>query len=1090
MFQSLKNAVFGVLGNVPFLKNFVQRKHEAKNDFNSKTRPELEFFHRRLNSNEGFSDPIQNLKPKGNITKVDWNTNPDQEPPKPELKSQEWERDGKEALSSLLSLQKFESIKSSFELNKAISEHIKKPNDNSEINFHADVISNAALRTFNTLVESYKKTFPVVQDSNPQRKIDPNTYVKLMQNYVSRSLNFVIELEGRIVNQVIKADPNSSDLDIAKAIRLHRELSKSIAEKTLLTIMQSFELLPPIEGAESIVSIIGKEMRDSLRTLYLGSKFGIHSKTIVETFKAQVQKINTRDDTTVSKSLMALQELQNAIHGSLVQDTDTDKHSQEIAQLDSALVNNVLENLIKTILKEFVFRHDEINDKYQKNVLRPLHHCKHDLARFLTRSAEIESETQKIVNANKNDKIWQSINLNSETENQSIEDAYRQINSQTNAILGYTNAENIKKIQVPSAQISSLLKGENLDKHFARILHETSLLAAIDVFCSYHNDKQDASQALTLHPNFETIPWLKDFYNEKHKQYLSWIEDPQNTELVTRRIVKELSKLGDALNKIGYFDFEDFASNARYKIVDEAKKLLNRTANLTDMGVLSMTLEIFSTLFSYLEFDDKGPFKSEEIRGIKELVNFLKEESVLIDTNGKQVVAPKRPNTLGVNRANYMKELVGNTGFLILNTPRIIKFLEQSLNNKNLESTFARRDSLLATLLFYILVKYTPPTVNNIDSLKAKTKIFRLALKLYSKGKEGLPVLYQKLCRQVLGLNDTLTAHDPSLGLGLFKSMIIDLESKISEYPKQQQIYKEALYEAVFKKTDESYNKARSLKPSIELADLLDVYSDIESALQEYGESAINIENTLSKLKNIPGPLIKGSKEMIKTLISSDIDAIDIHRIVKFVKESADEDLIHYTEKLLLNTATQYAQALLSKNLDNKNRLIILDSDQNGINNLIYLLEHIKHTGYLLNRYDVSKINIRASTVAAKEEPAVQRQIINNISLIKNLLSRKIALIADAATLEEEVFPGQFEAKRTLLELIKEPEFNFKPAFGSILSWIPSDAKLQEAQEAPYIITGLESKNLFEKSHLRSYTRPKNDLRKVNSSSQSLHLGA
>lgn len=1081
MFQTLKNAALNLLGYIPIIKNFVPEKYKNPHQFSSKTRPELESFHRRANSSKGFSNPAyeetNKLDNKGwsadplkvRIEKTsttnnqkDWNTNPyDKEQnfaiSKPITQIEEWEKQGKQVVINALGEQKFETIKSSFELNKAINDHIRKRSNNSDspIDFQPDVIRTATLNSFNALVESYKRTFPIIHDPNLHTEIDPNVYIKLMQDYISRSLSFIIELEGRLMNQVIKIDPNSSDLDIAKAIGLHRELSKSIAETTLRTIMQSFELLPGVafiteQGREEkIASIIGKELRDSLRTLYLGSKFGIHSKEIVEAFKAKVQKIYIRDDVTVHKSLTILNELQNSIHGSLVQDADVNKHSQEIAQLDASVINHVLENLIKVILKEFVINYDEIDDKQQRTILRPLNYCKNDLAMFLTKSAEIESETQRIINANKSDKVWLSINLNSEHENQNIEQVYSIINNQTNAILGYTNTETIKKIQVPGTQISNYLKGENLNKHFARIIHEVSLVAAIDALAEFRKAKTSPGKALNHHSNFQTIPWLKDFYSEKYKQYLSWVESPQATELETRKISKELCQLGEELHHLGYFDFDDFASDSRYKIAEDTKKLLDRAADHTDMGVLAMTLEIFSTLFSYLEYDEKGPFKPEEVKRIQDLVSFLKKESILIGADGRQVVAPKKPNPLGVAKAEYMKKLVGSRGFLTLNTPIIIKFLEKSLgiSGQN-QGVITKQDSLLATLLFYVLVKYTPASVNDVDSLKAKAKIFKLCLKLYSRGEDQLPVLYKKLCKQVLGLNDEINAGDPSRGNGLFKSMIIELENKISNYAKQKQEYDEA-------RLRNDSVRAAAVKPPIELYDLLEVYADIENTLRGDTQAAKRIEETLYKLKNISGPLIHGIKEMIKASIQA-----DIHTTVEFVKQLNNEDLTQYTEKLLLDAAANCAKTLLANNIDREGRLIIGDyrkEDQEAIKNFTNLLEYIKHTGYLLNQYGVSRINIRGSTVAAKEDSVIREQIINSIASIKDLLSRKIALIANASTLEEEVFPGQFEAKRTLLELVREPEFRLKPAFGTMLTWIPSDRKLQEAAEAPYIISGFQS---------------------------------
>lgn len=1054
MFASVKNSVLNFMGKLPLLKKLVPKQSTSP-----QSREEITSFHKEAADNS-WQKPYHNTGIERQ-TRDDWSskTSPGPIEAQTELRepNQEFQLRAKEKIRAIVNSCEERLSINMDEVNNAINEisRLQKTNPNARIIFNTEQIKPASSLAAAKLVVKLKDSLEQIQfNSN-----DPNSrdaYFEVFDQFFQELIQLNLEISNKVLKQTLSLDEHITDFNLAQAMTANREITKATCNNVIQCLENGDDSLglnpitdyfPAIEiptesGPISFADFVQLELANEIKTIALGAKFGIHSKNLVDTFKEECQTINMDNDKTCYKSAQTILEIQKAIQGSVIQDTDSiDIENPEIAQLNPKISQQALEILLDTIFNEFKLHHDNINDQYQQDEFKKFHASKLELANLLTELSRIELEVQEAIQSHKSDSIWGSINFESGSVNtlREYENLHR-----TDVMLGSTNEETILGRTFPAKDIIKTLEFEgaeasNMREHFERIVFEVSLVALIDVLSTYRNVKP-ANELYTLHPNFETIPWLKDFYLKKIDEYNKMFESRQVTDMPHRKLAKEIARLGSELYGISssshpLFELADLCSERRYDITNAANLMLKRVAKMTDIGMLALHLELASSLFAHLEPGQDHGLDADEVKRIKDLVEFLKEETKLIDENGEQVIAPRVDNEgrsdLGMVKTKHMRELIGSRGYLLLNTPIIVKFLKNSLEADSQKpqigdgQSIENRNSILASVLFYTLVKFLPEQSDDVDSLKARAEIYKTLMFIKSKGMRYVPILFNKMMKQAFGLQDDLKTPHVDGKNGVFISLSQEIEEKLLNYSKQN--------------------------GSLSLRSMLDVYSDLDKFSREHQSAVKEVETELAQSKNFKGPLLKGLKYVISSVIETDTATV-----VQFVKDQNDEELSDFTFNLLLSKAGKLARELIKTSVrrdkQGDENLVIFDQEENTLNSIADALIYVKQAAYLKDKYQLREVNIRGN----KSDPELNQ----NVASLEKLMSYPTILTTDPNQRAIESFPHQSIIKTLVFELITEKAFGFKPRIGNNFDWQDVnklEEKIAAAKEAEYVFTGIAS---------------------------------
>ncbi len=1049
MLLALKNVTLSLLGRIPFINRFVPEKYKQNSQIQNLDRTELEDMHKNTELGD-FTIPIsaknESSTETSNIKQISTPTS----------------SEGKRRFREILEHSNLSIIEGLPTLINDINNSIQRTNldPKGRIQFQEESIANKASNTLNALIANYHNKFPLIEKANaadlrPEERMEIyEQYVELMQGYINQALEFIVELNNRIIYRTATLDSSINNQHIAEAFQKARDISSAIATKAWNALYASFKQLPQEsletrEGPIHITQYISQRLKNELSTLYTASNFGIHSIDLINAFKDEVQQealtgLNSSSHTNIHNALATIETLHEAMHGSILWNGSSNA-SLALAQLDPELINRIRQTLVTTIVKEFNMRHDDIPDSAQKTLSRSLVNTKKDLADCLSKIAKQEVKTMTLMEEASQSKTLKNLGLTVEQER--IKEEYQKLNS-CKDLLGRTNNEHIMGQLYHGKPIVDELtiKGNSDRIDFERLIYETSLLALMDVIAqnrgtarSYSIDESTA--------NFKTVPWLKSFYEERCTEYKSWIESTQVTELPTRQLAKELARLGSELHELSneshpWFSFSDFCN--RYKIKDLGDAMLERISDLTNTGVLALQLELFSLLFTYLRPGEQKGLTDEDVKKINDMTEFILEQSILKDEKGKQVIAPKAPNSLGVNKYIEMLSLVGNRGSLIVNTKPVLKFLLNSLGIENgktkllSEQSTETKNSMLAALLFYVLIKHLPERSNSIDSLLKRQEIFTTLVDNYKTLTQELPVLQPKVVKQSLGLTESGAPHP--FREGVIVSICQDLERHLKEYPVNAKLFQET--EQQRKQLDDEFHQThdahlspeidrlriqeRKLRP-ITLANLLTVYEKIHDCINRNPETIKNIESTLSKVKQFKAPILKDIREYVANLID-----VEPETIINFVKSSANKELQSFTKKLLISQAAKAAQELAASNTNKHGIIEISDNDEVAIRKYSKILNLVKYTAFLVSHYGAKEVSINSSGIS-NEDQRLRSEIINRINAVSELLRKNVLLLVDDSRINEEVFIGQLEAKRELVELLEE--FKIKSAIDHKVAW-------------------------------------------------------
>ncbi len=1077
MFQTLKNYAFGFMARIPIIREFVPEQYKNNSTISNSSRSELETLHKYPQA--GFSNSDLEYKQSTLPDIVSPNVIELKHPPSSSNNQQE-KINIKAALLPVMENLPKEVLSQRPDLKREISNQLKRLYlaPNIQANLRQEIegeITKSAIGTLNSLITDYQKKLSVIKPTSSD-KVNPEEYADLIQEYISKSLEFLLEVNNYIIGKTMTLYPHISNQDLTEALLSTRNISKKVAEEALGALYKSFSTLPitVLEGDQGssihIVQYVSAKLKDSIKTLYLASKFGIQSSELFQAFKNQIKFTmpqNLVTDDSVHNTLRLIKAFQEGTNGSVILNHNADSNQDiKIANLDKETKQQIINSLVQIIIKEYTIRHDDTlknqvithNGKLIK-LSDFITNIKKDLASYLAAINNHENSIAQLVTETKKDPFWENCGLEDERAN--IEALYSTPHS-VHSLLGRTNTELIMGHSHPGKPILDCLNinPNNPQLEIERIIHEVSLLAVIDVLSDFRGRKRE-NPVFDSYANFQSIPWLKPLYQARYKEYQSWLETKQTTPLPTRNLLRELARLGTELNGNSsqsnpMFSFFDFCQ--RYKIKDIGDAMIPRLFNLTDELTASLCYQVFSNLISGVRPGEQNGLTNDEVKHIQDLTDFLQEQSILKGKDGQQIVAIN-DDKLYEEKYKYMKALIGNRGFLILNTPIIIKFLLNSLGiekNQVKDRSVETKNVTQALLLFYSLLKHLPDKSNNIDSLLKRQAVFATLIDNFESFAKQAPLIRNKFLKQSLGLNEACTAADPFNRSGVIPAMCQDMERQLDEYPKRAKSFQELrekrrILEEEYLQTHDSHiakeinhlrDQERAIKP-ISLENLLSVYDQLSECINRNPRNIQQIQTILKDVKKVNRPLLKDIRHYIENLIE-----VEPIALINFIKTSANQELQTYTKKLLISQASKLAQELISSNSNNTNGTIqITDNDEIAIRKYTKVLNLLKYIAFLVNHYGANTVSINSAGID-ETNTHLRQENINRINTVSELMRKSVLLLVDDSRINEEVFPGQLEAKRTLVELLEE--FKVRPALDHKMEWISHRKAQKKIEDSIY----------------------------------------
>lgn len=1014
MFGSIKNFAMKVAGAVPVLRNFVPAEKESRTDYKEKTNPIRNNFHFDDQiSEQGFYTPIKQKK---------------------QIKFSNF--DNTIATSTFDVLRKFphkvfHEDSDYFSLKKSITSNIKRLDNNpgAIINFNQNLIKSEISQLLNHITTNYQAKIEALNKSNVNVE-SVEKYLNVNKQFLIENVRLALELQKAVLERVIEEPIKANAKEVAKAFTVSKELSQHILERVLVQYSEAnptpSSLTFSIKGQETNVkTYVDNNLKDYIKMVFLGSKFGIHNKELVLSFMDNFSNLDFEDDSKLYDSLLTLTTFQDAIHGSVLQDAaQLETPTNEIAEINEEITKNCLKELLNSINKDFELREDDINDQDQVKELDIAKFNIKNLQNFLKQVGVTELRTYVEAKKSANSGLWSRLGFDPEAESSHIEDIYKSLNN-TVIYLGQIYENDLNHEHYQNSVLEVLNDEQAFNKHFRRIVFETQALAAIDAISTYRGRKGKDLSLLEENENFKTIPWLKDFYVEAFDKFMVMMAEDKSVE-GTMDVAEELSKLGHQLNKIGLFSSDNFFK--RYGIEKLAEQMLEKMGDLTEVGVVAIMIDLYSNLFSYLNSNDENSFmKANEIGRLKRLIKYLRKISTIVDEEtGEVLFNPPRPNKYAVDTYNKMAKIIGSKGFLLSETDLILDFFKKAIEVEKVKradqesyNILDAKHTILATWLLYILIKFLPKDSDNIDSLKARVKVFKtLVNDNLQSNREIPPTLYPKITDVLMGYRYN-EEGDKKDRKGIVTELCDEVTNKIHDH-------------------------INGKDPGISLKELLYVYQDLENTLK-------NNPNGTKKALQVRKDTFNNTKPILDKLENITAEALetDAALIVSFAKSSGNEQVRLRIANELLNKIADISKEFTK---DQNDEIEITDSDSKRIKQFSKILIYSQYLGYLVNNTKSQRITLRASHLLDNEadikgnEDQIN-QIDTKIQNLEKLLSKKVLLLKDENFEEiEEAFKNQHQIKSTLIELMHKPGFKLRPSLGNKFEWL-SQKKAEKLRE-------------------------------------------
>ncbi len=896
--------------------------------------------------------------------------------------------------------------------------------EQSMVDFKPSLLTTEARKLMNTLVALFQQKLIILNNANT---LDAKTYIDLYNLFYRQAHDLILDVNNAVLQKTLELH-HCNDLDIAKALVVSRDLSKQLARVALESIRDSYKVLPQIPittEANQVVdlrAVIDKSSRTYLRNLYLASKFGMHSKSVIESFKAATKVLPKGSDQSLHFTLQVLSNLQNATQGAVLLNYEHGKlKSSEAHLFDPAITHDVTQALITNTIENFQLCNDERLTLEKLESTNITNFNDRNLRKFLSDANVVEVNMLEAISKLGTDPLLQQLGLNPEDEADNCAQIYgvQDLSSRESSVsqlLGTLSDDSILGSKPPSRKLVDLMGSDNhSQKQFRRLIVEVSLAAAMDVVV---NQRYGTKYQSTMSKDFETIPWMADLYKERKAFYQSMIRT-NTQELSTAEIILEMSKLGKELHQIGLFAVEDFFE--RYQMQESGGKLLDMVSDLTDVGVAALMLDLFSNLFSYLQHEEGSSLAPITVDRLKTLIRYLKNELTVYDDQGRRLIAPKRPNDFAVKVYNKMHTLMADGVELKLDSELIIDFLEDSLGLVSRRggmvhgnATTKAKHVNLASLLFYNLIKFAPERSNDMPSLEARIDILKVLIRQDLQQYQKVPgVLYKKWELQALGQSEHGNFPSTNGRQGIIKSLCDDLDSKVDDY-------------------------IHGRPCPIPLAELIGAYARVEKIFADNPTARDKATLKINELHKTPAkPLLRGLANVL-----NDLSKVDSTLVVDFVRSRHDANLMTRLKQNLLTDLGKSAGDILGKHHDPKTSVLVInDNDQEAITSLTKFLEKAQDLAEAVKPAGSSEtipvmLDIFMQGQSKTEQVAIQKYF----QAFKQVLTSSVILRLETGIRNDvEAFPGQYEAKNRLLYLLNQFK-SMPPYLGIKHTWLNDKA--------------------------------------------------
>lgn len=997
MIGKIINFAYNLLGKIPIIKNFIspnanrisfeeqQKFHKLVQENDNK-----EYVHLESNRNKNIINGLQNF-----------------------LKSSK---------SSRKLTDKLENFDKLFDF------YIEKKNNDQIIEIKEKNILNDVQQYQNLLIESFKTKLDELNNKQFDKQ-SHEKYINLWSDFIVENKRLIIEIEEEVIERISKIE-NSNDLDLMKGLQIAREISKQISNKTLNVCAESINELPlgfEIEGEKEKTSLrefIKKTLNQDYQILYFSSKFGMHSNELIKKIFANIDSNKNKNGKELFENLIIITRLQETIQGSILQEREKLESSDyQIGMLKPEIIQELFEKIanlnfsIVNLKAKFIKK-----EEYDKKKIEIVAEMK-NIKDFIYKAGLVENYINIDINKNERNEVLKNFGINLNEFEKTIKNIYGKINW-LNKYLGEMQKEDIEGIEFKSVPIINLFNFESDDRidQFKRIILETSLLAGIEVILKdqkLFDTKKDFTKnrfskdgkVLPATKNFDTIPWLKNFYKQRLEYYEN-VCKKENSAFKIGAVIKEISKIGKELHKTKFFSSSNFFE--RYGIEKEGSQLNNLIGVMTNVGRMSLNLDYVSHFLASIDPEENENIDPNVISNLDSIINYLSKESKIYDKDGNEIFAPLKTEDNIRKKYDHLESIVGSRDFLALNTPIIVEFLRKTFGKDTPDSepiekeSFYAKNQVLSTWLYYILVKFLPKHSNDSESLKARIMVFdQLIDQNFQNKAKFTSELYRKIIRKARGLNDL---DQPSnKNRGVIKELCADLEKHIE------------------------WHIANKNESKIDLKLLLECYEHVQQSL-------INNPRARIKLEKIQKELFKNNEDILKPLEKYLIHLYNKNPliVINFIKQNRDLNP-HYKNQFCLDLLSKI-ESNIYKIKKFKKEIDIIDSDENKIKEMINILEDLTYLGYALSSLEQNSIKL-TSKLFNLSDKNLSNKVEKQIETIVNFINSTVNLIENSQyPAEVELFKNQFNLKNKLKTLISKSYFSFKPKNNSRFLWTKDQA--------------------------------------------------
>lgn len=862
-------------------------------------------------------------------------------------------------------------------------------------------------------------------------------YFDIVKNYFHGSVQLILEAQNMIFERLVDDEINANDLDMARGFQLTRQLSKKLGNTLTEGLQRSLQLLPKekklIVGnnrVEDLKDVLTNSFSDSIRSLYLTARYGMHDKGHFNAFLDSQGKLDFSNPKKLFNQLLCIGEFQDATHGTVLQGRDFSEIGNEVAELRPQYVEGCVKELADNIVQKVILSYDvgrEGSDLDQiKKDLEERQINIYNLRYFLQKIVSKEIRTYSDSRAIARDKIWAAFDMNPEKQAALLSHTYNQLDK-AYSYLGQTNKEVLKGTEVKESSLFNLLTSNSgIDRHYSRIVLETSALACLDAIAGYRGwNESRVNGKLGEHKNFETMPWLKDVYESELGRYKGIIEKEQSN-LKTAEAAEHLCDIANWLNKSGLFSGPEFFK--RYGVEDLAKQMLKRMGELTNTGQMAINLRLYAQLFTFLDANDQSEgFSPLFLQRVKRLVKSLREVSTIYDDKNNIVYDPPYPNKFAKEKYQQLQKYIGSKAFLMNNVDLVTEFFQKCLENESVKklkkgkdySILDSKNLILATWLTYIVAKFLPEESTDTESMAARMKMFNVLANQSHKTNKELPrTLYPKMRGELFGVEADGKTLENNGRLGIVRSICTDLQKQLQAHCDPD---------------------ARADLP---LRFILENYQRVEEKLEANPLIKGKAERT-HRQASPSGSMLQDLKSFIPSLLRSDPEVT-----VDFVKSTQDEDLVEETKRSILELISDISGNITSQDSEGYPLIELMDSNPEDIKDLIQALELTRLLGNLNNSSEREYVSLRTKDFRLKDEKD-EANIKRQFREMQDLLSSRIVLRQDPRFESKEVAfsdeaKSQYFLKNKVLNLLKSDKFNILPRFGNTYQWMNDDQILRQ----------------------------------------------